>query len=236
MGPTRAGERIILWALPGVAILWIAASLVFPGFVPPMSPTSSPSHVAAFFATHTARVRYSMILFNWFCVALIPMLMLLVERIRLMAHRTPILRYCVIGVAGAAPIAFLTSTVFWLLAAFRPSRPPELTQLYNDLAWVTFTCGVPFLVALFLFVALAIHLDEQDEPVFPRWVAGFNVLTALAVTPAAFAGLTLDGVFAWNGLLSFWVKNLAIAVWLIVMGIVLGRATQRATSAQVALA
>jgi hypothetical protein len=231
MKPARSGERIILWALPGVGLLWIVAFAVFPGFLPPMSPRAPATKVAAFYVAHTARVRYSMILFNWFCVALIPMLMLIVERMRGMAHRTPILRYCVIGVAGAAPIAFLTSTVFWLLAAFRPTRPPELTQLYNDLAWVTFTCGVPFLVALFLFVALAIYLDDQDQPVFAPWVAVFNVATALALVPAAFAGLTLDGAFAWNSFLSFWLKNAAIAAWLIVMALALAKSLNQQADA-----
>ena len=221
------GERIIFWALPAVAIVWIAAFFLFPGFVPPMSPKASPAQVAAFYADHTSRVRYSMILFNWFCVALIPILMLIVERMRLMAHRTPVLRYCVIGVAGAAPIVFLTSTVFWLLAAFRPYRSPDLTLLYNDLAWITFTCGVPFLVALCLFIAIAIYLDQQDHPVFARWVGHFNVLIAAVLVPAGFAGLTLTGVFAWNGFLSFWVKNVALAAWLIVMAVVLGQALQR---------
>jgi hypothetical protein len=164
-----------------------------------------------------------MILLNWFCVALIPMLMLIVERMRGMAHRTPILRFCVIGVAGAAPIAFLTSTVFWLLAAFQPERSPELTQLLNDLAWITFTCGVPFLVAQSVFLAIAIYLDEQAEPVFAPWVAGFNIIIAIALVPAAFAGLAHGGPFAWNGFVSFWVKNAAIATWLVVMAVVLGR-------------
>nr|MDT0667749.1 hypothetical protein [Micromonospora sp. DSM 115978] len=131
-----------------------------------------------------------------------------------MAHRTPVLRYCMIGVSGAAPIAFLTASVFWLLAAFRPDRAPEFTQLYNDLAWITFTCGVPFLVAQSLFLAVAIYLDRQDEPVYARWVAHFNVLVAVAIAPAGFAGLTLRGVIAWDGLLSFWVKNIAIALWI----------------------
>jgi hypothetical protein len=221
------GERIIIGALPVVAIIWIAAFFLFPGFLPPMSPRSSPAAVAAFYSAHASRVRYSMILLNWFCVALIPILMLIVERMRGMAHRTPIMRYCVIGVSGAAPIAFLTATVFWLLAAFRPDRAPALTQLYNDLAWITFTCGIPFLVALCLFVAVAIYLDRQDEPVFPRWVAHFNVIVAIALVPAGFAGLTLSGPFAWNGFLSFWVKNVAIALWLAVMGVVLGRAIGR---------
>ena len=137
------------------------------------------------------------------------------------------MRYCMIGVAGAAPIAFLTSTIFWLLAAFRPDRAPELTQLYNDLAWITFTCGIPFLVAECLFMAVAIYLDQQDRPVFARWVAYFNLLIAVALVPAGFAGLTLSGPFAWNGFLSFWVKNIAIALWIVVMAVVLGRSIPR---------
>jgi len=221
------GERVIFWTLPGVAVLWIAAFFLFPGFTPPMSPRASAAEVAEFYDENLSRVQYSMILFNWFCVALIPILMLIVERMRLMAHRTPVLRYCVIGVSAAAPIAFLTSTVFWLIAAFRPDREPELTQLLNDLAWITFTCGVPFLTALCAFLALSIAYDDQDRPVFPRWVAPFNVVIGLALVPACFAGLTLSGVFAWNGFVSFWVKNIAIAVWIIVMAIVLAKAMER---------
>lgn len=210
-------ERVIYWTwVPLVAIL-VAAFFLFPGFLPPISPRASAEEVAEFYRQDLSRIRYSMILFNWFGVALIPIVLLIAERMRGMAHRTPVLRYCVIGVAGGAPIVFLTSTVFWLLAAFRPDRSPELTLLTNDLAWLTFTCGVPFLFALFLFVALAVAWDEQDRPVFPRWVAPFNVATAVAVAPAAFAGLTTSGPFAWDGVVGFWLKNLAFVVWIVVM-------------------
>jgi hypothetical protein len=233
---TANGERVIFWTLPAVAVVWIAAFFLFPGFVPPMSPKASPAEVAAFYSDHTARVQYSMILFNWFCVALIPILMLIVERMRLMAHRTPVLRYCVIGVAGAAPIAFLTATVFWLIAAFRPERSPEVTQMCNDLAWITFTCGVPFLIALCLFLAIAISFDAQDHPVFPRWVSYFNVAIAAALVPACFAGFTLSGAFAWNGFLSFWVRNVAISLWIVVMAIMLSKAMRLGRTAVGAVA
>jgi hypothetical protein len=227
--PTRrtAGERAIFWTLPVIAIIWIAAFFLFPGFLPPMSPTWPAAKVAAFYSQHASRVRWSMILLNWFCVALIPILMLIVERMRGMAHRTPVMRYCVIGVAAAAPIAFLTATVFWLLAAFRPDRAPDLTQLYNDLAWITFTCGVPFLVSLCFFLALAIYFDLQKQPVFASWVGHFNLIIAIALIPAGFAGLNLSGPFAWNGFFGFWLKNIAIALWLIVMAAVLGRGIER---------
>lgn len=226
---SRSGERFVYWTwIPLVGIL-LAAFVLFPGFTPPVSPRASAAEVADFYRQDLSRIRYSMILFNWFGVALIPLTLLIAERMRAMGHRTPVLRYCVIGVAGGAPIAFLTSTVFWLLAAFRPERAPELTLLTNDLAWITFTCGVPFLFALFLFLALAIRWDDQPEPVFPPWVAWFNVATAVAVAPAAFAGLTDEGPFAWDGILAFWVKNVAFVLWIVVMAQALRPTMERAS-------
>lgn len=218
------GELILFWTLPVLAVIWISAFLLFPGFVHPMSPTMSAQAVADFYRANLSRIRSSMILFNWFCVGLIPMLMLIVMQIRRMAHRTPILSYCMLGCTAGGPTLFLIANLFWLIAAFRPERDPALTQLLNDLAWVTFTAGVPFLIAQSVVLALAIYLDRQARPVFSPWVAHFNLVVAAALAPAAFAGLALSGPVAWNGLLSFWLKNSAIAVWIVVMAIVLGRA------------
>jgi hypothetical protein len=212
-----AGERIIYWTWVPLVPILVGAFLLFPGFVHPVSPRASAAEVADFYRQDLSRIRYSMVLFNWFGVALIPIVLLIAERMRHMAHRTPVLRYCVIGVSGGAPIAFLTSTVFWLVAAFRPDRSPDLTLLTNDLAWITFTCGVPFLVALFLFLALAVAWDDQPRPVFPRWIAWFNLAVAVVTTPAAFAGLAKSGIFAWDGVVAFWVKNIAFVVWIVVM-------------------
>src|SRR5688572_15196170 len=131
-GASRVGERIIYWTWVPLVVILVGAFLLFPGFVRPVSPTASASEVVEFYREDLSRVRYSMILFNWFGVALIPFVLLIAERMRAMAHRTPVLRYCLIGVAGGAPIIFLTSTVFWLLAAFRPDRAPDLTLLTND--------------------------------------------------------------------------------------------------------
>ncbi len=221
------GEKLIFWCLPAVAAMWVVAFLLFPGFVPPMSPTASATEVADFYRDNSSRVQWSMILFNWFGVAMIPMVLLICERMRLMAHRTPVVRYCMIGVAGAAPIDMLTSTIFWLIAAFRPDRSPELVLLCNDLAWITFICGVPFLIGMCLFLALAIFYDGQSEPVFPRWIAWFNVAVAAALAPAAFAALTLSGPLAWDGFISFWVRNAALTMWIVVMAVALRQAMKR---------
>lgn len=217
------GELILFWTLPVLAVIWISAFFLFPGFLHPMSPTASAEEVAAFYRDETARIRYSMILFNWFCVGLIPVVMMLATQVRRMAHRTPILTYSLIACSGGPPAIFLIANIFWLLAAFRPERAPELTLMFNDLAWISFTLLVPYLIAQCLLVALAIYWDDQAKPVLPKWFAHFNVLIAVALMPAAFTALAKSGPIAWDGLLSFWVKNVAVAVWISATAVVVGR-------------
>ncbi|KUH97063.1 hypothetical protein AU189_10055 [Mycolicibacterium acapulense] len=221
------GELLMLWALPAMVIIWASAFFLFPGFLHPMSPTMSAEEVADFYRDETARIRYSMILFNWFGVGLIPTVILIAMQVRKMAHRTPILSYCLIACAGGPPTLFLIANMFWLLGSFRPERSPDLTQLLNDLAWVTFTVLVPYLIAQCLVLALAIYWDRRDQPVFRPWVAHFNLLIAAALVPAAFGAVTFEGPFAWDGVLSFWLKNIAIAVWIVVMGVVLAQNIRR---------
>jgi hypothetical protein len=219
------GEVILLWTLPVVGAIWISVFLLFPGFLHPMSPTMSAEEVAAFYRdpANLPRVRYSMIVFNWFAVGLVPILALIVLQMRRMAHRTPIFSYGIIACAAGGPTIFLMASLFWLLAAFRPERDPALIQLFNDMAWLTFSSQVGFLIAQSVLVALAIFLDRQARPVFPRWVAHFNLLVAIALAPACFVGLTMDGPIAWDGWLTFWVRNVAVGLWIVVMGVVLAR-------------
>jgi hypothetical protein len=223
------GEVILLWTLPALALLWLSAFLLFPGFVQPLSPTLSAEEVAAFYRDpeNLPRIRASMILFNWFAVGLVPLLALIALQIRRMAHRTPIFSYGIIACAAGGPTIFLMANLFWLLAAFRPERDPELTLLLNDLAWVTFASQVGFLIAQSVILALAIYLDRQARPVFPRWVAHFNLVVAALLVPAAFAGAAMTGPIAWDGLLTFRVRNVAIGVWIAVMAVVLGQAIGR---------
>jgi hypothetical protein len=119
------------------------------------------------------------------------------------------------------------ANLFWLLAAFRPTRDPQLTQMFNDLAWVTFSSQVGFLIAQSVILALAIYLDRQERPVFRPWVAHFNLVVAALLTPAAFVGTAMTGPIAWDGLLTFWVRNVAIGLWIVVMTVVLGQAIKR---------
>lgn len=227
------GELILFWTLPALALSWLLVFLLFPGFSPPMSPTLSAEAVAAFYRDpqNQTLIRYSMVVFNWFSIGVVILLTLIVMQIRRMSHRTPILAYCYLGCATAGPVLFFVADLFWLLAAFRPERDPQLTLLFNDIAWITFTAPVCFLIGQCVCLALAIFLDRQPQPIFPRWVAHFNLAVAVAIAPAAFSVTTLDGPLAWDGVLSFTLRNGAIGLWILVMMVVLGRTIHRERNA-----
>ncbi len=232
------GEIILFWALPFLALSWLLIFIFFPGFHTPMAPTMSAEAVAAFYrdAENLPRIRYSMIAFNWFGIGIVVFLALIVMQIKRMAHRTPVLAYCYLGCATGGPVLFFLADLFWLIAAFRPERDPQLTMLFNDLAWVTFTSQVGFMIGQCVFLALAIFLDRQANPVFRPWIAHFNLLIAIAIAPAAFVATALTGPMAWDGLLSFYVRNSAIALWLIVMMVVIGKTLHAQRDAERALA
>jgi hypothetical protein len=63
--------------------------------------------------------------------------------------------------------------------------------------------------------------------VFPRWVGHFALATGLAIAPAVGAAVFRTGPLAWDGLVSFWLRNGAFALFVIVMFFVLRGALQR---------
>jgi hypothetical protein len=128
-------------------------------------------------------------------------------------------------VSGATLIAI--ADLFWLVAAWRPEQDPQVTQLVNDLAWITFTMPVGMIIAQMACLALAIRLDDQPRPVFPRWVAAFNLAVAVAVAPSAFAAVFHTGPLAWNGAVSFWLRVCAYVLYLAVMFVVVRGAVRR---------
>jgi hypothetical protein len=214
-------QRISLWITPVFGAILLLAFVSFPGFLPPMSPQMPAEDVAAFYTQNSAMIRFSMITFNLCAIMLVPLFMTIVVQIKRMALPSHLLAYCYLcGIAGGATL-FAIADIFWLIAAFRPDRNPQLVLLLNDMAWLVFTAPVGMVVVANLCLALAIFLDARTEPIFPRWVAYFNMATAAAMTPAACAVIFRTGPLAWDGAVSFWLRIGAFSLNIGVMFIVL---------------
>ncbi|MDA2893762.1 hypothetical protein PDG61_22810 [Mycolicibacterium sp. BiH015] len=227
--PTTANIRtqlISLWTAPVFGAVLLIAFVAFPGFLPPMSPQMTAEQVAAFYADNTAMIRFSMITYNLCGIMLLPFFMVIVVQMKRMTTQSHALAYCYLTAAVSGATLFALADIFYLVAAFRPDRSPELLLLLNDLAWITLVAPVGMLVAQNLLLGLAIYLDSGPHPVFPRWVGHFAVVTGLAMAPAAAAAVFKTGPLAWDGLISFWLRGGALVVFVAVMFFVL-RATLR---------
>jgi len=227
--PTTADIKtqvISLWTAPVFGLVYLIAFIAFPGFFPPMSPQLSADQVAQFYAEHTAMIRFSMITYDLCGVMLLPFFMVIVVQMKRMTTQSHVLAYCYLTAAVSGATLFALSNIFYLTAAFRP-RSSDLIQLLNDLAWMLLIAPVGAAVAMNLLLAAAVCFDRGPEPVFPRWVGYFAAATAACMAPAVFAAVVQTGPLAWNGLVSFWVRNGAFAVFVIVMFFVLRRTLQR---------
>jgi hypothetical protein len=231
-GPAESGfsartQLLCLWTAPVFGAILLLAFAVFPGFFPPMSPNMSGHDVAEFYRQHTAAIRFSMVAFNLFGVLLVPFFAVVVAQMRRMATPSQVLGFCYLTAVASGATLFALADIFWLVAGFRPERNPDLIQLLNDIAWITFVAPVGMLVVQNLCLGLAVYLDARDRPILPRWVAPFNVLVAAAWLPAACAAVVRSGPLAWDGILSFWLRWSALAVYVAVMFIVLRGAVER---------
>jgi hypothetical protein len=222
-----SAQTISLWITPIAAAIFLIAFLLFPGFRPPMSPNMPAGQVAAFFRDHTTSIRLSMIIYDVCGIMLVPFFMLIVVQMKRMATPSQVFAYSYLSAVATGATLFAVADLFWLIAAFRPDRSADLVVLLNDMAWIIFTAPVGMLVAQNICLALAIYLDARPRPIFPRWVAHFNIACAVLIAPAACAAVVRTGPLAWNGFVSFWLKIGTFSVFVAVMFLMLRIAIKR---------
>ena len=215
------GQMILLWTTPVAGILFLIAFFMFPAFAPPMSPTMTPEQVAAFFKENVASIRGVVIYGNLIGAALVPLFAMIAVQMLRVINSSPVFAYSYIIATGVGLTAFILADFAWGVAIFRPDRDPQLISLLNDMAWFFFIAPVGCIIVQNLCLAGSIYLDARPQPVFPKWVAHFNILTAILMVPAAFSVLHKTGPLAFDGSLSFTLRLLTYVVYVAVMFFVL---------------
>jgi hypothetical protein len=226
------GQRILLWTAPPAMALFALAFFLFPLFAPPLSPTMTPEQVAEFFRDYNTGILGVVILCNLIAGSLVPLFAVTAVQMSRTATSSSVFTYAYVICVGVATTAFILADYCWGVAAFRPDRDPQLISLLNDMAWFFFIAPVGAIVVQNLCLAVSIYLDDQAEPIFPRWVAHFNIAVSVLLIPSAFSILFKTGPLAWNGGVSFTLRIAVLAVYLVVMFLVLLRIVDRQRSQQ----
>lgn len=132
--------------------------------------------------------------------------------------------YLVMYALSAVP-GLLLLCIALSAGAMRPDRDPELIAWIYDFAFLTYigTMGV-FLLGSLVWMA-AILLDKNN--VFPKWFGYLNLCNALTEVVVSPAWLFHRGVFAWNGLIAWWIDMVVFVTYTAVFIIQLRRMIQR---------
>ncbi|MGE2835408.1 hypothetical protein [Mycobacterium sp. SMC-4] len=229
------GQRILLWTVPPAAGLFLLAYFLFPVFSPPLSPTMTPEEVAAFFGNNVTGIIGVAILCNLIACSLVPLFAVTAVQISRIGTSSNVFTYAYMLCVGVGLTSFILADYCWGMAAFRPERDPQLISLLNDMAWFFFIAPVGTIVVGNLCLAISIYLDARPDPIFPRWVAHFNIATAALLIPSAFSLLHKTGPLAWDGALSFTLRLAVFAAYIVVMFVVLVGVVNRQGREQEAL-
>jgi hypothetical protein len=118
--------------------------------------------------------------------------------------------YLVLYALSAVPGMLLLCIVL-TVGALRPDRDPELQQWLFDLGFLSYvgTMGVFLIGSLIWMVAILIDKNR----VFPKWFGYLNLCNALTEVVVSPAWIFQDGVFAWNGLIAWWIDMVVFGIY-----------------------
>jgi hypothetical protein len=125
------------------------------------------------------------------------------------------LAYTQLVATGLAVMAIVLPVFAFAAASYRPERDAQITQALNDLGWLPFVMNWPAATIQCLAIGFAIFGAARE--IWPRWLGYFNVWCAFLFAAGGLVVLFKDGVFAWNGLLAFWMVAAFFGAWFLVM-------------------
>lgn len=210
-------QSIGIWS----GVLYVVGIVGGWGFIarfilPPHSPTTPASDIVKIYQEHTTSIRIGMVVVMFAALLAIFFSASIAHCIAKVEGGVGVLTFvALLGGAGLAVLTFYPAT-FWLVAAYRPDRAPDLIYLLNDLSWLQFIGGVTMFLALPIAVAIAAFCDTSTEPVFPRWAGYYNAWSVILILPDQLLFFFHTGPFAWNGIFGLWIPAASFGVWFLV--------------------
>lgn len=209
--------------LPSVAFGWF----VLGGYWPLHEPTAPEAQIVDFYQDGLLLKRIGLIILMWSSICLMIFASAVSTHLSRIEGRSGPLSYMMLigGYAGAM-VGFYPG-LWWLTAAYRPDRSPELIYLLNEVGWLQLVGGVSLVMTMYIAVTVASFIDKREHPTFPRWSGYFSCWVLVMFIPGQLLFQFYDGPFAWDGLLAFWVPGGLYFTWFTLIGYLVVKASGR---------
>jgi hypothetical protein len=193
--------------------------------MPPPSAKWSANEIARFYVHNGSEIKIGATIAGWTSGFMVPIAVVVAIQIARHEDGKPV--WASLALAGGAlmSIPLMLPPIFWGVAAFTPTRAPDVTAIMHELAMLTFVTTDQYYIFMWVAIAfVALLPNTVAYTPFPRWFGYYTAWTALMFEAGAIAFLTRSGPFAWNGLLAFWSPVVTFFAWMIVIAVLLFRA------------
>lgn len=219
--PSGDGQQVMIWWGLGFTAIYALALIFLLNMVPPPSATWEAEAVADFYRIHRSQILLGATICFWTGAFMVPLATVLaIQTARL---QQGIRSWAILCFAGGImmSIFLVLPPLFWGIAAFTAERPAELTLLMHELALLTLTTTDKYFIFQMIPVAyVSLTIRHHDRcSALPRWLGYSTLWIALAFEAGAWAFLTREGGFSWNGRYVFWVPLLAFGTWILMFSI-----------------
>lgn len=217
--------RLCIWSGAAAMVVFLIGVIPIGHLIPPPAAHLGVEDTAAFYRDNAGGIKAGALLVMFGGTMLVPLYVAIAYQLRRIEGRVSpmaVVQLC-FGILNAG--LFFTMALMWMAAAFRTGRDPSEIQLVSDIAWHIMVIPIPPLFLQSIVIAIVIFRDTSPEPIFPRWVAYFNVWAALMFIPGGTMPMYLKhGALSWQGVLGFYTEVVVYTAFVGVMSVTTWRA------------
>lgn len=214
-------QRIGAWFGIVCVVLFFTAAVVLCRLLPPpISPTTTPKELVAFYGQNQASFSLGASFLMIAGAAFLPFVAAISVQVKKIEGSSSFLVFTMVMSSALVGMEIVLGGWMWAVLGFS-SYSPDVTHAISNMAWIMFIWPNSVTMVMTGTLAYAVLSDSGAKTVFPRWVGYFNLLSTLIFIPSNFTVLFKSGVMAWNGVLPFWIPAVDFGVWLSVMFVAL---------------
>lgn len=219
---TRRAQIALVWCGPVFVVLLFGGWGLIGGFIPLVSAAKPAAEIASAYGAHPVLQKTGLLLGLIGTFLVVPFYLAISLQLRRMEGRVPVMAVLQMAAGLIVCVVLTIPMLLFIATTFRPERPVEITRTLNDINYILLILPWPPIIGQ--LIAIAVAVLASPTPVFPRWVAWFSLLVGFLLLPAGLIIYFRHGVFAWTGLVGFWIPAAAFGTWYLVMAWVLLRA------------
>lgn len=210
----RVRLLLIRSAIPIVVLMF--GGLIFSGFIVPVPPSHDAAQVVAQYTEDNFRIKAGLVISFMAVLFLLAFGAGIAGQTRMIKGLPSALISMQTASYAAGSLIFVIPWIMWQTAAYRLDRAPSEILLLNDLGWMSFVFPYIAFTAWNFAIAACIFCDRAQTPVYPRWMGYYNIFVGLSFVPDQFIPFFKTGVFAWNGLIPYWIPFVIYGIWILV--------------------